>query len=64
MIQKNIVKSVDLSPKKTQGFVFGLGIERITILKHNISDIRLFHENNAHFLKQFQSKLMCKNIYP
>lgn len=53
MVHENVFKSVNLNPETTQGFAFGLGIERIAMLRHNISDIRLFYENDLRFLKQF-----------
>jgi phenylalanyl-tRNA synthetase alpha chain len=39
--------------KKFEGFAFGMGIERIALLKYGIDDIRLFYENDVRFLKQF-----------
>lgn len=44
---------VGYNPKKVQGFAFGLGVERIAMLKHGIHDIRLFFDNDLRFLKQF-----------
>ena len=40
-------------PEATQGFAFGMGIERIAMLKHGIPDLRLFFENDVRFLEQF-----------
>ncbi|MBM3245291.1 MAG: phenylalanine--tRNA ligase subunit alpha, partial [Candidatus Omnitrophica bacterium] len=40
-------------PKKYTGFAFGMGVERIAMLKYGINDIRLFFENDLRFLKQF-----------
>ncbi|MGH7851546.1 MAG: phenylalanine--tRNA ligase subunit alpha, partial [Thermodesulfobacteriota bacterium] len=45
--------SVGYDPDKYSGFAFGMGIERITMLKFGINDIRLFFENDIRFLKQF-----------
>ena len=42
------------NPKKVQGFAFGLGVERIAMLRHGIQDIRLFFENDLRFLEQFK----------
>jgi phenylalanyl-tRNA synthetase alpha chain len=53
MVHPNVFKYVGYDPKKYRGFAFGLGIERITMLKHGINDIRLFFENDLRFLKQF-----------
>jgi len=53
MIHPNVFKHVGYDPKKYTGFAFGLGIERIAMLKYGINDIRLFFENDLRFLKQF-----------
>jgi len=53
MIHPNVFKAVGYKKDKYTGFAFGMGIERITMLKHGISDIRLFYENDIRFLKQF-----------
>ena len=53
MIHPNVFKHVGYDPKKYTGFAFGLGIERIAMLKYGIDDIRLFFENDLRFLKQF-----------
>jgi phenylalanyl-tRNA synthetase alpha chain len=48
-----VFKNVGYDPEKYRGFAFGMGIERIAILKYGISDIRLFYENDLRFLRQF-----------
>lgn len=53
MIHPNVFKHVGYDPKKYSGFAFGMGIERIAMLKYGIDDIRLFFENDLRFLKQF-----------
>ena len=53
MIHPNVFKNVGYDPKKYSGFAFGMGVERIAMLKYGISDIRLFFENDLRFLKQF-----------
>jgi len=53
MIHPNVFKHVGYGPKKYTGFAFGMGIERIAMLKYGINDIRLFFENDLRFLKQF-----------
>ena len=55
MIDPNVLENVNIDSKKFSGFAFGLGIERITMLLHQIEDLRLFFENDLRFLKQFQS---------
>jgi len=53
MIHPNVFKCVGYNPDKYTGFAFGMGIERIVMLKYGINDIRLFFENDLRFLKQF-----------
>ena len=53
MVDPAVFKFVDYDPERWLGFAFGLGIERIAMLKYGISDIRLFFENDLRFLKQF-----------
>ncbi|MEE9591357.1 MAG: phenylalanine--tRNA ligase subunit alpha [Thermodesulfobacteriota bacterium] len=53
MIHPEVFNSVDYDPTKYSGFAFGVGIERITMLKFGIDDIRLFFENDLRFLEQF-----------
>ena len=53
MINPAVFKYVDYDPEKYIGFAFGMGVERIAMLKYQINDIRLFYENDLRFLKQF-----------
>jgi len=53
MIHPNVFKSVGFDAGKVTGFAFGLGIERIAMLKYGIDDIRLFFENDVRFINQF-----------
>jgi len=53
MVHPNVLRAVGYDPTKAQGFAFGLGVERIAMLKHGITDIRLFFENDLRFLEQF-----------
>jgi phenylalanyl-tRNA synthetase alpha chain len=53
MVDPEVFKSVGYDSSKYSGFAFGMGIERITMLRFGINDIRLFFENDARFLKQF-----------
>ncbi|MBU3958566.1 MAG: phenylalanine--tRNA ligase subunit alpha [Candidatus Omnitrophica bacterium] len=53
MIHPAVFKHVGYKPEKYTGFAFGMGIERIAMLKYGINDIRLFFENDLRFLKQF-----------
>jgi len=53
MIDPEVLKMVEYDPEEFSGFAFGVGIERIAMLKYGIDDIRLFYENDLRFLKQF-----------
>lgn len=53
MVDPNVFKNVGYDAERYTGFAFGMGIERIAMLKYGISDIRLFYENDMRFLKQF-----------
>lgn len=53
MIDPEVFKSVDYDPEIYSGFAFGMGIERIAMLKYGVNDLRLFFENDLRFLKQF-----------
>jgi phenylalanyl-tRNA synthetase alpha chain len=53
MVDPEVFKSVNYDSEKWTGFAFGMGIERIAMLKYGIDDIRLFFENDLRFLKQF-----------
>ena len=53
MVHPNVFKAVGYDPRAVQGFAFGLGVERIAMLKYGITDIRLFFENDLRFLEQF-----------
>ncbi len=53
MIHPYVFKHVGYNPKKYTGFAFGMGVERIAMLKYGIDDIRLFFENDLRFLRQF-----------
>lgn len=53
MVDPEVFKSVNYDPSKYSGFAFGLGVERIAMLKFGINDIRLFFENDIRFLRQF-----------
>jgi phenylalanyl-tRNA synthetase alpha chain len=53
MVDPNVLANCNIDPEKYTGFAFGMGIERITMLKYQIKDIRLFTENDVRFLRQF-----------
>lgn len=53
MVHPNVFRSVDYDPDKVSGFAFGMGMERIAMLKYGIDDIRSFFENDLRMLEQF-----------
>ena len=53
MVDPNVFRNVGYDPEKVTGFAFGMGVERIAMLKYGIPDIRLFYENDVRFLAQF-----------
>ncbi|MEW6288293.1 MAG: phenylalanine--tRNA ligase subunit alpha [Thermodesulfobacteriota bacterium] len=53
MIDPEVFKQVGYDPEEYSGFAFGLGVERIAMLKYGINDIRLYYENDLRFLSQF-----------
>ena len=53
MVHPNVLEMVGVDTKKYSGFAFGLGVERMAMLKHDIPDLRIFFENDYRFLKQF-----------
>jgi len=55
MVDPNVLENCSIDSKKYTGFAFGMGIERIAMLKYGIKDLRLFFENDIRFLKQFSS---------
>lgn len=54
MIDPNVLKNCDIDPEEYSGFAFGMGVERITMLKYNVKDLRMYSENNQKFLQQFK----------
>lgn len=57
MVDPNVLKNCGIDPDIYSGFAFGMGIDRIALLLHQISDIRLLSENDLRFLEQFRSAL-------
>lgn len=55
MVDPNVLDAAGIDSKKYSGFAFGMGIERIAMLKYQVKDLRLFFENDVRFLKQFKS---------
>jgi phenylalanyl-tRNA synthetase alpha chain len=57
MVDPNVLSNCGIDPEKYSGYAFGMGIERIAMLLYQISDIRMFFENDVRFLKQFKGSL-------
>ncbi len=55
MVDPNVLKNCNIDPQVYSGFAFGMGIDRIALLLHQIPDIRMFSENDVRFLEQFKS---------
>jgi phenylalanyl-tRNA synthetase alpha chain len=53
MIDPNVFKSVNYDPEEYTGYAFGMGVDRMALLKYDIDDIRIFYDNDVRFLKQF-----------
>jgi phenylalanyl-tRNA synthetase alpha chain len=53
MVDPSVLQNCGIDPEEYTGFAFGMGIERITMLKYGVNDLRLFFENDQRFLKQF-----------
>ena len=57
MVDPNVLESVGYDPEEVQGFAFGVGIERVAMLRWGVEDIRLFFENDTRFPEQFSTRL-------
>lgn len=54
MVHPNVLKAVNIDPEKFQGYAFGMGVERLAMLRYSVNDLRLFYENDMNFLTQFR----------
>ncbi|GBL03098.1 phenylalanine--tRNA ligase subunit alpha [Glaciecola sp. KUL10] len=54
MVHRNVLKAVNIDPEEFTGFAFGMGVERLTMLRYGVNDLRAFFENDVRFLKQFK----------
>lgn len=53
MVHPNVLRAVNIDPETYSGFAFGMGVERLTMLRYGVNDLRAFFENDVRFLKQF-----------
>ncbi len=56
MVDPNVLKNCNIDSEKYTGYAFGMGIERIAMLRYDVKDLRLFSENDVRFLRQFKSE--------
>ncbi len=54
MVHPNVLRNVGIDPEEFSGFAFGMGMERLTMLRYGVTDLRAFFENDLRFLKQFK----------
>lgn len=54
MVHPNVLRAVGIDPEEFSGFAFGMGMERLTMLRYGVTDLRAFFENDLRFLKQFK----------
>jgi phenylalanyl-tRNA synthetase alpha chain len=53
MVHPNVLRNVDIDPAEWSGYAFGMGVERLTMLRYGVDDLRAFFENDLRFLEQF-----------
>lgn len=53
MVHPNVLRAVGIDPEEYTGFAFGMGVERLTMIRYGVNDLRAFFENDLRFLKQF-----------
>jgi hypothetical protein len=53
MVHPNVLRNADIDPAEWTGYAFGMGVERLTMLRYGVDDLRAFFENDLRFLEQF-----------
>jgi phenylalanyl-tRNA synthetase alpha chain len=53
MVHPNVLKNVGVDPTEFRGYAFGMGVERLAMLRYDVRDLRMFFENDLRFLRQF-----------
>lgn len=56
MVHRKVLSNVGIDPREYKGFAFGIGIDRIAMIRHDIKDIRLFHNGDVRFISRFSDK--------
>ncbi len=54
MVHPNVLRSADVDPARWTGYAFGMGVERLAMLRYGVRDLRSFFENDLRFLEQFE----------
>ena len=54
LVHPNVLRNVDIDPEAYMGYAFGMGIERLAMLRYGVEDLRLFFDNDLQFLRQFR----------
>ena len=54
MVHPNVLRNVDIDPEEFTGYAFGMGVERLAMLRYGVDDLRLFFDNDLQFLRQFR----------
>ena len=57
MVDPNVLSACGIDPNEYTGFAFGMGVERIAMLKWQVKDLRLYFENDIRFLKEFETSI-------
>ena len=55
MVDPNVLEACGIDSRKYSGFAFGMGVERIAMLRYGVKDLRLYFENDIRFLQQFEA---------
>jgi phenylalanyl-tRNA synthetase alpha chain len=53
MVHPNVLRNVNVDPERFTGYAFGMGIDRLAMLRYGVNDIRLYFDNDLRFLRQF-----------
>jgi phenylalanyl-tRNA synthetase alpha chain len=53
MVHPNVLRACGVDPEKYTGYAFGMGVERLAMLRYGVTDLRQFFENDLEFLRQF-----------
>jgi phenylalanyl-tRNA synthetase alpha chain len=55
MVHPNVLRASGIDPQRYTGYAFGMGIDRLAMLRYGVNDLRLFFENDLRFLRQFRT---------